>query len=384
MQFEFATATRIVFGPGKHRETGSLAASMGRRALVVTGSSPARSAPITEQLGAQGVETTAFIVTGEPSVAKALNGVQLSMREGCDLVIACGGGSVLDAGKAIAALMANPGDPMDYLEVIGRGLPLARAAAPCICIPTTSGTGSEVTRNSVLSSPDHSVKVSLRSPLMLPRLALVDPVLTHTLPPDLTATTGLDALTQLIEPYVCNAATPLTDAVCREGISLAARSLRRVCKDGSDAEARESMALASLYGGLALANAKLGAVHGLAGPLGGMFPAPHGAVCARLLPFVMEANVRALRARLPGSPALSRYDEVSRLLNGKTKAKAEEGVEWVQNLCADLNIPPLSRYGITEAAFPSIVAQAGKASSMKGNPVMLPEDELTEILRRAL
>jgi alcohol dehydrogenase class IV len=384
MQFEFATATRIVFGPGKHRETGSFAASMGRRALVVTGSYPARSAVITEPLAAQGVETTAFIVTGEPSVATALNGVQVSRREGCDLVIACGGGSVLDAGKAIAALMANPGDPMDYLEVIGRGLPLARSAAPCICIPTTSGTGSEVTRNSVLSSPDHRVKVSLRSPLMLPRLALVDPVLTHTLPPDLTATTGLDALTQLIEPYVCNSATPLTDAVCREGISLAARSLHRVCKDGSDAEARENMALASLYGGLALANAKLGAVHGLAGPLGGMFPAPHGAVCARLLPFVMEANVRALRSRVPGSPALSRYDVVSRLLNGKTTAKAEEGVAWVQSLCADLNIPPLSRYGITEAAFPSIVAQAGKASSMKGNPVMLLEDELTEILRRAL
>ncbi len=384
MQFEFATAARIVFGPGKHQEIGLLAAPMGRRALVVTGSSPARSAAITEQLRVQSIDSILYRVAGEPSVVTALDGVKVSRGEACDLIIACGGGSALDAGKAIAALMANPGDPMDYLEVIGRGLPLTRAAAPCICIPTTAGTGSEVTRNSVLSSPDHHVKVSLRSPLMLPRLAVVDPELTYNLPPALTATTGLDALTQLIEPYVCNSPTPLTDAVCREGIRRAALSLLRAWKDGMDAEARENMALASLFGGMALANARLGAVHGLAGPLGGMFPAPHGAVCARLLPFVMEANLGAIRKRVPGSPALSRYEEVSRLLTGKSDAKAEAGVEWVQTLCAEMSIPPLSRYGITEAGFPSIVAGASRASSMRGNPVTLSEDELHEILQRAL
>jgi len=313
MRFEFATATRIIFGPGTLREVGPIAAQMGSRALVVTGRTRARATPLLDALTAQGIDIVTFSVAGEPTTEVARLGTQRAREADCDMIIGFGGGSVLDTAKAISALLTNGGVPLDYLEVIGRGQPLTRPSAPCIAIPTTAGTGAEVTRNAVLASPEHRVKVSLRSPLMLPRLALVDPELTHTLPPEITASTGLDALTQVMEPYVSKRANPLTDALCREGMRRAARSLRRAYGQGDDAAAREDMALTSLFGGLALANAKLGAVHGFAGPMGGMFPAPHGAICGRLLPHVMAVNVRALQERLPGSEALRRYDEIARM-----------------------------------------------------------------------
>jgi alcohol dehydrogenase class IV len=383
MQFEFATTARIIFGPGTLQQVGTLAAEMGQRVFVVTDSVNERAAPLLEQLRQQSLETVTFNVSREPTTTLALDGVQQARQAGCDLVIGLGGGSVLDTGKAIAALLTNRGDLFDYLEVIGRGQPLTQAPAPYIAIPTTAGTGAEVTRNAVLASPEHQVKVSLRSPLMLPRLAVVDPELTYSMPPSVTASTGLDALTQVMEPYVSNKANPLTDALCREGMQRAARSLRRAYEDGRDAAAREDMCVTSLFGGFALANAKLGAVHGFAGPLGGMFPAPHGVICARLLPHVMEANVRALQAREPGSPALGRYDEIAQLLTGQTSVKATDGVAWVQNLCAALQVPPLSDFGLTEADIPTAVAKAQKASSMKGNPIVLTEEELSEILRQA-
>ena len=233
-------------------------------------------------------------------------------------MIGLGGGSAIDAAKAIAALAANGGDPLDYLEVVGRGRSLTQPSLPCIAIPTTAGTGAEVTRNAVLASPEHGIKASLRSATMLPRLALVDPELTYSLPAAVTASTGLDALTQLIEPFTSSKANPLTDALCREGMMRAARSLRTAYEDGRDAAAREDMALASLFGGLALANAGLGVVHGFAGPVGGTFHAPHGAVCAAFLPHVMAVNARALRTRQPGSAALARYDEIARILTGQS------------------------------------------------------------------
>jgi alcohol dehydrogenase class IV len=300
------------------------------------------------------------------------------------MVIGLGGGSVLDAGKAIAALLTNSGDLFDYLEVIGRGQPLKEPSAPYIAIPTTAGTGAEVTRNAVLASPEHKVKVSLRSPTMLPRLAVVDPELTYSMPPAVTASTGLDALTQVMEPYVSHLANPLTDAVCRQGIQRAGRSLRRAFDNGQDTEARKDMALASLFGGLALANAKLGAVHGFAGPIGGMFQAPHGAICARLLPFVMETNVNALASREPDSSALARYDDVARLLTGDDTARSADGVAWVQELSQALAVPPLSDFGMTQEDIPAVVAKAKNASSMKGNPIVLSEEELSAILAEAL
>ncbi len=384
MRFEFATATRILFGPGTFQEVAPLAAGMGRRAFVVTGHSVERAAPLLGELREQRVESDVFNVSGEPTTDVALAGVGRARETGCDFVIGVGGGSVLDTGKAIAALLTNRGDLFDYLEVIGRGQPLSHTSAPYIAIPTTAGTGAEVTRNAVLASPQHHVKVSLRSPLMLPRLAVVDPELTHSVPPPITASTGLDALTQVLEPYVSNQANPMTDAICREGLGRAARSLRGAYEDGGSAEAREDMALASLFGGLALANAKLGAVHGFAGPLGGLFPAPHGVICARLLPYVMEANVRALQSRTPDSPALARYDEVAQILTGVPSVRAADGVDWIQELCQALSVPPLSAFGLTEDDFPTVVEKSREASSMKGNPILLTDHELTEILRQSV
>ena len=384
MQFEFATATRILFGPGRMAEAAPLIASMGRRPMIVTAKHLVHTRVFLEQLQGRGLEPVTFSVPGEPEVSTVLRGVGQAREDGCDVVVGLGGGSALDAGKAIAAIMTNAGDLLDYLEVIGRGKPITVPPAPYIAIPTTSGTGTEVTRNAVIASPEYGVKVSLRSPYMLPRAAIVDPELTWSVPPAVTANTGLDALTQLVEPFVCNRANPLVDAICREGIVKAAGSLRRAFSKGNDSEARESMSLASLFGGLALANAGLGAVHGLAAPLGGLTHAPHGAVCARLLPFVMEANLRALESRAPASPALARYDEVGRLLTGDPKAAAANAVRWVHSVCADLSILPLSRHGLIGTDIPVIVTQAQQASSMKANPIPLTDSELTEILTRAL
>jgi alcohol dehydrogenase class IV len=392
MRFEFATATRIIFGPRTMQEVPPIVAGIGHRALVVTGRSTERAWPLLEALISEsdGLSVTTFSVAGEPTTDLVRRGTEFARELECDVVIGFGGGSALDAGKAIAALLTNGGQPLDYLEVIGRGQPITQPPAPYIAIPTTAGTGAEVTRNAVLLSPEHRVKVSLRSPLMLPRLAVVDPELTYGLPPEVTASTGLDALTQVIEPYVSNKANPLTDAVCREGMRRAARSLRRVYESALEKEmdddpaAREDMALTSLLGGLALANAKLGAVHGFAGPLGGMFGGPHGAICARLLPPVVAVNVRALQDRLPNSESLRRYNEVAQILTGSPSATANDGVAWVQKLCDALQVPPLANWGVTRADFPVLIEKTAVSSSMKGNPIKLTSDELEGILTRAL
>jgi alcohol dehydrogenase class IV len=384
MNFEFKTANRIIFGAGVLQQVGQGVRHIGRRALVVTGSNPQRAEKLLANLAASGVAATTFAVTGEPEITTIEQGVAFAKAENCGLVISLGGGSVIDAGKAIAAMMTNEGALLDYLEIIGGGKALAKATAPFFAIPTTAGTGAEVTRNAVLASPEHKVKVSLRSPHMVPAAAVVDPELTYDLPPGLTATTGMDALTQLIEPYVCLRANPLTDSFCMEGIHRAARSLREAVFNGQNKAAREDMSVASLFGGLALANAGLGAVHGFAGPIGGMFPAPHGAVCAALLPHVMAANLRALRERDERSFALRRYYRVAALLTGNPSATADAGVEWVQKLVADLPVPKLGAYGIREEHVADIVPKAAQASSMKANPIVLTPEELAATLRLAL
>lgn len=384
MNFEFATAGRIIFGPGTLQEVAPAARAYGRHALVVTGRDASRAGTLVELLRAAGLAVTTLPIAHEPTTDDIVAATEQARSAGCDLVIGFGGGAALDAAKAIAALLTNDGPLLDYLEVIGRALPLARPAAPCIAIPTTAGTGSEVTRNAVLASPALRVKVSLRGPQLLPRMAVVDPELTYSLPPSVTAATGLDALTQLIEPYVSSRANPLVDPLCVDGIRRVARSLRRAFEQGSDATARADMALASLFGGLALANAGLGAVHGFAGPVGGMFPAPHGAVCAALLPHVMEANTAALGARAPQQAALGRYDEVARLLTGDPHATAVDGAHWVRDLVAALGIPRLAAWGVTAADTPAIIDAALKASSMKANPIPLTRAELGGILQRAI
>jgi alcohol dehydrogenase class IV len=384
MRFEFSTATRIVFGPGVLREAGPAARQLGRHALVVTGDPPRRAEKLLDLLAAEGVTATVFAFAGEPTAEVVSTATARARGAGCDLVIGFGGGSRLDAAKAVSALLTNLGDLREYLEVIGRAEPLTQPAAPCLAIPTTAGTGAEVTRNAVLASPAHRIKVSLRSPLLLPRLALIDPELTYDLPPALTASTGLDALTQLIEPRVSCRANPLTDNLCAEGLRRVGRALGPAFHDGHNAAAREDMALASLLGGLALANAGLGAVHGFASPIGGMFPAPHGAVCAALLPHVMEANLRAARLRQPKGETRRNYATVARLLTGDTTATAEDGIRWVRALVAELQIPGLRTYGVGREHVAPLVEAAARASSMKANPLPLTADELADILLQSL
>lgn len=294
--FEFATANRILFGAGALAQAAAVAASLGTRALVVTGANQARAQILLDALAEEAIHCETFSVPGEPTVEHIRRGAAHARATESDVIIGLGGGSALDAAKAISALLTNEGDPLDYLEVIGRGQTLQQPAAPCIAIPTTAGTGSEVTRNAVLASPEHRVKVSLRSPSMLPRVAIVDPTLTHSTPPAITAATGMDALIQNLEPLVSSQANPLTDGIAREGLRRAAHSLRRACEEDDPAA----------------------------------------------------------------------------------------GVAWIHELVDDLEIPGLGTYGITADDFPTIIEKSANSSSMKGNPLPLTPDEMSEILQRAL
>lgn len=384
MAFEFATATRIVFGRGTAEEVPGIARHLGRRALLVAGQPRGAAAVLADGLEASGLVASRLTIRSEPTIDDVRDGVRAASSASCDLVVALGGGSVIDTGKAVAALLANPGDPLDYLEVVGAGRPLTHPSAPMVAIPTTAGSGAEVTKNAVLASRSHRVKASLRSPLMLPRVAVVDPVLTVDLPPALTAATGLDALAQLIEPYLSRRANPLTDVLCRDGMARVSLSLRTAFHDGARIEARESLSLASLFGGLALANAGLGAVHGFAGPLGGRFDAPHGALCAALLPGVMRVNLAAVRARDGNGPAAARFEQVARWLTREPGASAEDGIAWLEAIRTEMRIPALSAYGLTEADVGGVVEQARASSSLRGNPIELTGEELAQILLGAM
>jgi len=382
-RFEFATAAQIVFGPGVLREAGRLVRPWGTRALVVTGRNPARADNLVNVLVGVGVEVTLFSVAHEPSLETVAQGLAALRTARADFVIGFGGGSVIDAAKAIAGLATNPGAPLEYLELVGAGKPLTEPALPWMAIPTTAGTGAEVTRNAVLAVPERRVKVSLRSPFLMARIALVDPELTLDLPPSVTAATGMDALTQLIEAFVCNRPHPLVDVLCASGIPRAARALELVWDEPRHVAARTDLALAALWSGMALVNAGLGAVHGFAGPIGGMFPAPHGAVCAALLAPVMAANIAALRGRAPENPALARFGQIAGWLTGRDRAEPEDGVRRFESLVARLQISKLSDFGITEGNSLEIVAQAQQASSMKANPILLTPVELDGALRAA-
>ena len=384
MLFEFATAGRILFGPGQIRGLPALAMELGGRAALITGSSAERIAPVFQALEEAGVRPAAFSIAEEPTTERIAAIAAQARGQACDFVVAFGGGSVIDAGKAVAALLTNTRDLMDYLEVIGKGEPLLNDPAPCIAIPTTAGTGAEVTRNAVLLSEEHRVKVSMRHPGMLPTVALVDPELTLSMPPEVTAATGLDALTQLIEAFVSIKANPMTDGICREGLRYIARSLHRAYSHGDDLDARTDMALGSLFGGLALANAGLGAVHGFAGPIGGMYRAPHGMVCASLLPAASQINIQALQERDPGHPSRAKYQEIIRIVTGSPDADFRDGIAWIEETCVQLRVPGLEAFGIREEHFPEIIAKAKNASSMKGNPIALTDHELEQILYIAL
>jgi alcohol dehydrogenase class IV len=379
--FDFGTAGRIIAGAGRVAELASVLSELGRRALVCTGANPGRHE---ELLAGLGMPIAVFPVSGEPTIATARAATELARDHGADVVTAIGGGSVIDIGKSVAMLLSNGGDPLDYLEVIGAGRKITQQAAPCVAVPTTAGTGAEVTANAVLTSPADGVKVSLRSSTMIPKLALVDPELTVSCPPTVTASSGLDALTQCLEPFVCRQANALTDVLAAEGLRRAASGLRAAYADGQDIKARTDMAMCSLLGGIALANAKLGAVHGLAGVIGGTADVPHGVACAALLVPVMEANVHVLTASQPGHPALGRYARAAGLLTGSASASIEDGVAWIRETLALLEIPGLGALGITPDRADEIAAKATKSSSMQGNPAALSVSDLRAVILQAL
>jgi len=384
MNFDFNTANRILFGEGALKEIGTIARQFGNKAVIVAGGDPKSIENLKEILSNSEIEFVIFKAAGEPTTRLVEEAIRLAKENSSQFVIGLGGGSAIDIAKAISVMLTNPGELLDYLEVVGKNRAIDLPAAPMIAVPTTSGTGSEVTRNAVLAVPEKKVKVSMRSAYILPRVALVDPELTYGLPPRLTANTGMDALTQVLEPYVSLKANSMVDMFCREGMKRAARSLEKAYHDGSDRQARIDMSWTSLLGGLSLANAGLGAVHGFAGPIGGMFHAPHGAICASLLAPVTAMNVKALALRAPGEPALERYHEIAKILTGKDSASIKDGIDWLQSLKDALEIPGLSEYGIAEENFSEIIDKALVASSMRGNPIQLQREELEVILREAL
>ncbi len=382
MNFEFATATRIYFGVGKSAEIGAVAAPFGAQAVLI--GNPARSREILATLQAHDIMATVFAPEGEPTINVVSECVSVIRDVKADMVIGCGGGSALDLAKAAAVLAVHEGEALDYLEVIGQGKTLTKPSIPVIAVPTTAGTGSEVTANAVISVPEQQLKVSLRSPFMLPRAAIIDPALTLMLPERMTVFTGMDALTQVIEPFVSLKANPITDALCSEGITRVGMSLQIAVEQPDDLEARADMALAALLGGMALANAKLGAVHGFAGVIGGMTSAPHGAICAALLSPVMRANLKALSDREPRGRAVDRYQEIAIMLTGDPDAIPEDGVAWVAHLANALSVPRLTELGVHAADIPEIVKRAAGASSMQGNPIKLTDDELAAVLESVL
>ncbi len=389
--FDMLCVERVVFGPGRVEELPALAAGLGRRVLLVTNAGDVGAGTTTDRvaglLEAGKLEVTCCRHRGEPTVASVAEALATARAADCDAVVALGGGSAIDAGKAVAALLTNPGEPLDYMEVVGRGHNITRPAAPWLAVPTTAGTGAEVTRNAVVASTDHGVKASIRGAELLARAVLVDPELHVRVRPAVTASAGMDAFCQLVEAYTSRNAQPVTDAVAHAGLVRVAGSLRRAYADGEDLPARADMALAAMLSGFALTNAGLGAAHGFAGPLGGMLQAPHGMVCAALLPHVMAANLRAARAGGDGGRLIVRYADVGRALGcdaADDDGAADAAVEAVGELACDLLIPPLREFGLTGEHVEAVVAQARKSSSMRYNPVALDEQALAAILHAAM
>jgi alcohol dehydrogenase class IV len=384
VRLDLAVPGDIRFGAGRVSEVPGALADLGAgRVLVVTGRTTSRADAIRSALNEANISSVVFGVTSEPSIERVRAAVDLLLETGCDAVLGFGGGSPLDVAKAVAVLATSGTDPLEHLEVIGAGRPIERPGLPCVAVPTTAGTGSEVTRNSVLSGS--GVKASLRSPLLLPKVALVDPDLLVSVPKPTIAASGMDALSQLIEPLLSQRANPFTDALAREGIRRSARSLRRAYDEGmEDPGVREDLGMASLFSGICLANSGLGAVHGLAAAAGARLSAPHGAVCAAVLAAAIDVNLRALRDRAPDHQAVQRITEVATLLTGRPDATAEDAIFWLQELTAVLSIPGLASYGLAEAEIDAVVAAAQKASSMRGNPIELGDQEVSEIVTRSL
>lgn len=374
--FAFATAGRIVFGRGKAVEAPGLITRLGNRVLLVHGRAPERAAWLSDALQDAGAQVTAIACPGEPTLLMLQEGLAVARSAKVEVVVSLGGGAAIDFGKAIAALVPADGNVLDYLEVVGRGLPLPAPPLPFIAIPTTAGTGAEVTKNAVIGVPEHGRKVSLRDDRMLPDIALVDPALTDGLPKSVTLASGLDALTQVIEPYLSSRANPLTDALCRDAIPRALPALQQLMR-GEDATARDAMAWVSLCGGLALANAGLGAVHGFAGVIGGATGAAHGAICGTLLPHTLRAlRVKAAR----GSVCALRLGEIEGWITDALGCTEDAAFETLAEWGLKHGLPTLSRLGVDPLDFPKLSEMARASSSMKASPIMFSIDELESIL----
>ena len=388
--FDIAPLPRIRFGAGTAASLPELVVPFGRRILLATGEHSLRASsawPLIESgLREAGIDWVDWRVGGEPSPELVDEAVQRFADESIEAVVAIGGGSVLDAAKAVAGLLRVGDSVMDYLEGVGPEKPYRGPATPFIAVPTTAGTGSEATKNAVLSHRGpQGFKKSFRDERLVAQWALVDPDLLASCPPELVAADGMDALTQLLESYVSLRANPLTDALALRGLALVRDGLLPLHASREDADARSAMALASLLSGITLAQVGLGSVHGLAAPLGAFFPIPHGAACGTLVGAATAVNIEAMRSREPDNPALGRYAEAAQVLCGRSFERREDAWEALVSLLDDwsarLGLPTLDAWGVTEADFPHIVANS-RGSSMKTNPIVLTDAEIAEILAR--
>ncbi|WP_299503125.1 iron-containing alcohol dehydrogenase [uncultured Roseobacter sp.] len=378
--FSFLSPGRIEFGRGVRAQTARRAIAHGKRVLLVRGRSVPWVDALTEKLHSMGAEVTSVFNSGEPTVSGVEQALQQARARGAEVVVAVGGGAVLDLGKAVAALAPGTGSSMDHLEGVGAAKPLYADPLPFIAVPTTAGTGAEVTKNAVIAVPEAGRKVSLRDDRMVPDVAIIDAALTDGAPRAQTLASGLDALTQVIEPFLSHRANPLTDALCRSAIPLGAMALARLSK-GEDIQARDDMAFVSLSGGLALANAGLGAVHGLAGVLGGRLGAPHGLICGRLMGPVLAANALAIAK---AGADLSRFEAVAQWLGNAFERDAATVFESLPALLDGWKVPRLAQWLTPETDLEAIAREAAGASSMKANPCVLSTGALVQAMQRAI
>lgn len=379
MGFMIQTPTQILFGRGMKDRAADAIAAFGPRGVLVHGANPARADWLAQDLRAKDCTVATLPCTEEPTQPILEAALVTARAFAPDWVVALGGGAVIDMGKALAALIPSPTPLMDHLEVVGRGLPLTAAPLPFIALPTTAGTGAEVTKNAVIGLPDHRRKVSLRDDRMLARLAIVDPSLTDHCPWKVTFASGLDAVVQVIEPYLSTRANDFSDAIAHPAIVRGLTALQRLSQ-AEESTARDELAWVSLCGGLALANAGLGAVHGLAGPIGGMCPAPHGAVCAVLLGPALEMNRRRADQN---AQATHRLGQVCTIIAQALGGSAETAPQTVATWVSRAGLEGLTAQGLALADHANVAEAALLASSIKSNPVPLTKSDLMWILSQA-
>lgn len=378
--FQFMTSTRIIFGEGALQSSLSTLNQFGYSVLLVTGKNLQRANSVIQYLKLQNMRYQHVAISGEPNITMVEETALAGRKFQPDMVVAMGGGSVLDMGKALAAIIPNQGDVYDYVEVVGRSVPLKSKPLPFIAIPTTASTGSEVTKNAVLRSGQDQVKVSLRSPEMLADVAIVDPTLTYGTDPYVSGRGAMDAFTHLMEAYVCGEPNPLTDMICEEGLRRLSQSVIAACMQ-DDHKARADISFAAMLGGMAITNAKLGAAHGLASALGGKLNAPHSVITARLAPYVMSENINAAQ-RAGRNDLLQRYTRLAKVLTGRVNAHREDSVLWVRMMLEKLEIPALDEFGVCSTSFEQVAEDTLKSVAIKGNPLPLTEERLIYILEQ--